>query len=142
MILTEQDLLPNYLALWVAIERQLTSAEMAFRITDDLLDNPFRAKRSLLTDEDSAHMTELRAQGMQYKEIGDMYGVTDTAIWRRIEKHNGGVIPVNRAKKVSPEDVQEMLRLKRTGMTYKQIADKFGVVPNTVWFRISKIKEA
>lgn len=74
----------NWCALCVAILCNLT-IEQAF----DKMDN-FRGKKSrnynnLITEEDSKDMTIMR-KTMTFREIGQIYGLSDAAVYRRIKR--------------------------------------------------------
>lgn len=75
----------NWCAFCVAILCNLT-IEQAF----DRIEN-FRGKKSrnynnLITEEDSHDMVKMRQSNMTYREIGQMYGLSDVAVYRRIKR--------------------------------------------------------
>lgn len=74
----------NWYALCVAIMCNLT-IEQAF----DKLEN-YRGKKSrnyncLITEEDTADMTIMR-ETMTYRQIGQIYGLSEAAVYRRIRR--------------------------------------------------------
>jgi DNA invertase Pin-like site-specific DNA recombinase len=76
----------NWCALCVAILCNLT-IEQAF----DRLEN-YRTKRSrtyncLITEEDTQDMVIMRKSNMTYREIGQIYGLNDATVYRRIKRH-------------------------------------------------------
>jgi len=75
-----------FMALCVAILKSVPP-ERAF----DLLHNPLNAKRynDCITQEDLEDMVKLRAEGVQYSEIGEMYGISKDAAFRRIKRFKG-----------------------------------------------------
>lgn len=72
----------NWCALFIATQLEV-SPEVAF----DLLDRREKPRTNkLITDDDTKDMIALKAQGLTYKELGTMYGLTDRAAYRRIKR--------------------------------------------------------
>lgn len=40
-----------------------------------------------LTDDDMADIMKLRNENVSYKELGEMYGMTESGIWRRVKQY-------------------------------------------------------
>lgn len=103
MSMFEIDKVENYAALWIAIENGLESADVAFKMLDKALKDPFKKrrvnqsmfvgvtvtiiKRDDLTDADIENMISLREKKVTYKDIGVMYCMTDKAVYQRIKNY-------------------------------------------------------
>lgn len=77
--MTAIDLMPNYLALAICILTKRTP-EMAFAFLDG--ENE-KKKRRDITEQDIKDMIELK-KTMTYREIGELYGLTEGAVCNRI----------------------------------------------------------
>lgn len=78
------DICECFMALCVAILKKVPP-ERAF----DLLDYQSKHSRRFndcITQEDLEDMVKLRNEGVQYWEIGEMYGISKDAAFRRIKK--------------------------------------------------------
>lgn len=74
------DLRYNIAAMYVAILREdITTPEQAFSVISESVHK--------LTDEDVLDMIAMRNQGMYYREIGEIYGISDSSVIRRINRH-------------------------------------------------------
>ncbi len=69
----------NWYALFVAIEREVT-VEQAFEIYAH-----GELKNKLITKDDERDMQQMKKQGMTYKDIGKIYGVTACTVCHRIK---------------------------------------------------------
>lgn len=69
----------NWCALCIAIILK-TPPETAFQI----LDIGQRNRKSVLDFDDTRYMIKLKSEGLTYKQIGDMYGISDTAVCKRM----------------------------------------------------------
>jgi DNA invertase Pin-like site-specific DNA recombinase len=76
----------SWCALFIAIYYNITP-EQAFETFWKGKVN--RINRSL-TKDDELEMTRLKQQGMTYKEIGDIYGISDHAVYKRIKYRRKG----------------------------------------------------
>mgnify|MGYP000853086235 CR=1 FL=1 len=77
---TSYDLRENIAALCIAILREdITIPEQAFSVIE--------GKPCKLTDEDTLDMIAMRSQGMHYREIGGIYGISSSGVLRRIDRH-------------------------------------------------------
>ena len=68
----------NWCVFCIAILKGMT-VEQAFGLWEDNKDN-----RDTYTAEDVKDMAEMR-KTMTYKAIGEMYGISDTAVFRRLK---------------------------------------------------------
>lgn len=73
----------NWYAFYISIVKEVPP-EIAFAMMEGKKDTQWR---KLLTDEDKEDMIKLREQGLTYKEIGYMYGLSKTAIGHHIERY-------------------------------------------------------
>ncbi|MFA6941442.1 MAG: hypothetical protein WCQ54_10790 [Clostridiaceae bacterium] len=72
----------NWCALFIATQLDV-SPEIAF----DLLTRREKPRTNkLITDDDTKDMIALKSQGITYREIGAMYGLTDHAAYRRMKR--------------------------------------------------------
>lgn len=69
----------NYLALMYSIERGCPP-ERAFDVADGVQRAP------VTIDVESEEILELRAQGLTYEEIGDIYGMHKGAVHKRVSR--------------------------------------------------------
>lgn len=70
----------NWYALFIAIKLKVT-VEQAFKIFED----GSLKKSKLITEEDEKDMIAMKKQGITYKEIGMIYGVTDSTVCHKIK---------------------------------------------------------
>lgn len=64
-----------------------TQIDVSPEIAFDMLERGNSPKYSrTITDDDTKDMIALKSQGITYKEIGAMYGLTDHAAYRRIKR--------------------------------------------------------
>lgn len=74
------DLRYNIAAMYIAILRDdVATPEQAFAIIEDSVHK--------LTDKDTADMINMRIGGMSYKEIAEIYGISDSSVIRRIKRY-------------------------------------------------------
>lgn len=71
----------NWCALFIATQFVVTP-EQAFEIFDNGKKNP---QNRDITKEDQLQIERLRKQGIKYSEIGEMYGLSTNAVYRRIK---------------------------------------------------------
>ncbi len=84
-----KDLLENYTALLIAIEKEVCQEE-AFKILDIVADGKQISNRKFkvkLINEDMKDMIKLKNEGLTYKQIGEIYGISDHAVYRRIKRY-------------------------------------------------------
>lgn len=67
-------------ALMICVFSNMTP-EQAFR---KLENKPY--KYTMLSDEDALDMVKMKENGMTYKSIGECYGISESAAYRRIER--------------------------------------------------------
>ncbi len=83
MVVETLDLVESYAALFIAIRYRLENADIAFKMLDNAIENPFMNPKNG-TKEDVENMIRLRKENMTLKDIGLMYGITDQAVYDRI----------------------------------------------------------
>lgn len=77
---TSIDLRYNIAAMYIAILREdIHTVEQAFAVLED--------SKAYLTDEDTLDMIAMRKQGMIYKTIGEVYGISDDTAYGRIRRY-------------------------------------------------------
>ena len=72
----------NYYALAVAIINGCTP-EHAF----EMLDTGHITKKYDKDQSEAAEMAAIKAQGLTYKQIGEIFGISDQAAYRRIRRY-------------------------------------------------------
>lgn len=93
MRLDDLDLLPNYIALWIAITKGITNADQAIGIAEQAWDNPFtvvqvRVKR---TEEQKLEVLRLKNEGMTYPAIGELLGIHWYSVYNIVRKLEGRI---------------------------------------------------
>jgi len=79
---TALDLRYNIAAMYIAILRDdIATPEQAFAIISEI---PIE---KVYGDEDILDMVKMKQQGMYYKDIGQVYGISKDAARRRIERY-------------------------------------------------------
>lgn len=83
-----------------------------------------------------AEALEMQNEGLTYKQIADLLGITETAVEARLARARHRLdIPVLRLRKraTGPTQRQEqVLSLRSKGLTYRQIAAKLAINRETV----------
>ena len=80
---TAYDLRYNVAAMYIAILRDdVFTVEQAFRILEDK-----DIVRHRTSSEDTEDMIAMREQGMTYREIGEIYGMAESSILKRIKNY-------------------------------------------------------
>jgi len=74
---------------------------------------------------------ELWAGGMSVKRIAYECGTTVAVLTSQMQRHREDFPIRKRQTVLTDEQRSEMVRMRESGMTYRQIADAFGVHPNT-----------
>jgi hypothetical protein len=80
---TAIDLRENIAAMYIAILRDdVFTPEQAFRILEgkDIV-------RHRTSNEDTEDMIAMREQGMTYREIGEIYGMAESSVLKRIKNY-------------------------------------------------------
>lgn len=87
----ERDILRNYYALLISI---LTDAkpEQAFKIMEIPLYEPRQNQDDFFTEEDYQYIKELREQGLTWKAISKIYGMTEAKLYNHVKYRKGGMI--------------------------------------------------
>lgn len=74
------DLGYNIAAMYIAILREdVATPEQAFAMIGEI--------DTRLTEEDTEDMIKMKEQGMYYRQIGEIYGLSDSGVSRRIKKY-------------------------------------------------------
>ena len=77
-------------------------------------------------------MVSAYESGSTAKQVAERFGVSESALLVRL-----GEVGVIRPKaKITPEQVDEMVRLRGAGWTYREISDQFGVTRQAVSRRL------
>ena len=83
-------------------------------------------------DPDYLKAKELWAQGMSAKRIAYACGTTVAALTCQMQRHRED-FPIRKMQTMlTDEQRAEVVRMRESGMTYRQIADVFGVHHNTI----------
>ncbi|SDX75543.1 helix-turn-helix domain-containing protein [Tepidimicrobium xylanilyticum] len=82
------DLRYNIAAMYIAILREdIVTPEQAFAVVED------ESIIRVYDNKDVADMVELKNQGLSYREIGQIYGISGDAVYRRIRRHKKRDLP-------------------------------------------------
>lgn len=90
---------------------------------------------------DERHIKKLYAQGCSLQEIGEKVNAHPVWIGAKIRK-----IALTRASKMPEYKTKlsgldkKIIKMRRKGMTYKEIGQVYGVAPNTVMYRLRKLE--
>ena len=77
------DTRENVAAMYIAILRDdVFTPEQAFRVLENK-----DIERHKVSDADVRDMFEMRKQGMTYREIGEIYGLHHSRVYRRIKNY-------------------------------------------------------
>jgi hypothetical protein len=80
----------NYYALLICILKPVT-IEQGF----DMLDGRITNRNNMaITDDDIEDMVRMKNQGMTHREIGQVYGITEEAAYRRIKRYKERMVEV------------------------------------------------
>lgn len=94
--------------------------------------NVRRGAKALYTEDDILRMMEMRKRGIFYKDIAAMFGakveyVQSICYGKRWQ----GIVPVKelprKTTRVTSEQIEEMTRLRKTGLAAADIGDHFGI---------------
>ena len=77
----ERDILRNYYALLISI---LTDAKPLYE--------PRQNQDDFFTEEDYQYIKELREQGLTWKAISKIYGMTEAKLYNHVKYRKGGMI--------------------------------------------------
>ncbi len=76
----------------------------------------------LITPEEEARIRELRAQGLEYRQIAEQIHRSVTAVWRTVRREYP---PLRRA--ITTERLRDALLLRRMGLTEEEIGRRLGL---------------
>ena len=82
-------------------------------------------------DHDYLKARELWAHGMSAKRIAYACGTSVAVLTGHMQRHRDDFPIRKRQTVLTDEQRSEVVRMRESGMTYRQIADVFGVHPNT-----------
>ena len=125
----------GYMALMVSILRKVT-VEQAFMILDGK--NPStKIKPRTWTQADFREIEQYRSQGYSWNDIGEMFGVAgntvNTAYKRYVRNGYKVADKAGKPSKYTESDFREVKRLRSEGVTWKEIAKKYGVKSSTIF---------
>lgn len=79
-------LMLNYLALLTCILSELTPEQALRRFFPYMKNINYPAKRAAVKEQDTEEMIKLR-ETMSYKQIGELFGISDATVYERIKKY-------------------------------------------------------
>ncbi len=126
-------------ALFICIRKNYGSAELGFC---DLLNREY-----VITEQDEKDMYLLRLPPyeMTYKEIGEIFGLSESGAYRHVEKyckkHNLKVPKVARIQKViTPQQLEKIRHLRRLGKNQEEVAKAMGMSVMTMMKRLKEME--
>jgi len=121
----------NWHTLCVAILREVTP-EMAYRILDGECHY-----NSELTEYDMGDMVDMQNGGMSLKEIGGMYGLSDSNVCHRIRRYK---IKKGLYANKKETEIYKIRKLLDSGKSLEQVAEIYGVSKSSIFHRLKKHK--
>lgn len=126
-------------ALFICIRKNYGSAELGFC---DLLNREY-----VITEQDEKDMYLLRLPPyeMTYKEIGEIFGLSESGAYRHVEKyckkHNLKIPKATRIQKIiTQEQLEEIRRMRRFGKNQEEVAKAMGMSVMTLIKRLREME--